>query len=106
LQPKSKSAKKQNKGVACYLDDVLLITGRNDQEHLECLEAVLKCQHDCGLHLVVISHNIMPDQSERPIAYASQSLSKAEKNYSQIEKEALSIIFGVTKFHKFLYGCF
>jgi len=54
---------------------------------------------------VVISH-IMPDQSERPIAYASQSLSKAEKNYSQIEKEALSIIFGVTKFHKFLYGCF
>ena len=54
---------------------------------------------------VVISH-IMPDNSERPIAYASRSLSKTEKNYSQIEKEALSIIFGVTKFHKFLFGWF
>ena len=51
----------------------------------------------------VISH-VMMNGDEKPIAYASRSLTKSEKNYSQIEKEALSIIFGIKKFHQFLYG--
>lgn len=40
---------------------------------------------------------------ERPICYASRSLNAAEKRYSQIQKEATAIIFGVRKFHQFLY---
>ena len=46
----------------------------------------------------------MPDGTERPIAYASRSLSVAEKNYSQLDREGLSLIFGVKKFHQYLYG--
>ena len=51
----------------------------------------------------VLAHR-MPDGSECPITYASRSLTQPEKNYSQLEKEGLSCIFGVNKFHSYLFG--
>jgi len=41
---------------------------------------------------------------ERPVAYASRTLSQPEQNYSQLEKEALALIFGTKRFHNYLYG--
>lgn len=41
---------------------------------------------------------------EKPIAFGSKSLTVAQRNYSQLDKEGLAVIFGVTKFHKYLYG--
>ena len=51
----------------------------------------------------VLSHQ-MSDGTERPIGYVSRSLNTAECNYSTVEKEALAVVFGVKKFHQFLYG--
>jgi hypothetical protein len=51
----------------------------------------------------VLSHEF-PDGSEKPIAFASKSLSVAEKKYSQLEKEGLAIVYGVKKFHHYLFG--
>ena len=51
----------------------------------------------------VLSHRT-PKGVERPIAYASRSLSETEKKYSQIEKEALSLVWGVKKFQTYLEG--
>ena len=45
-----------------------------------------------------------PDGSERPIANASKTLTSTQRRYSQIQKEALAIIFALNKFHQFLYG--
>ena len=42
------------------------------------------------------------DESWYPIAFGSRSLTDAEKNYCQLEKETLSIVFACTKFHEYL----
>ena len=49
----------------------------------------------------VLSHTFL-DGTERPIAYASCTLSTSERNYAQIEKEGLALVFGIKKFHKYI----
>ena len=46
----------------------------------------------------------MPDGTEKPIDFASRTLSAAEQQHSQIEKEGLSCVFSVRRFHAYLIG--
>ena len=46
----------------------------------------------------------MPDRSEKPIGYVSRTLNSAERNYSQLEKEGLSCVFGIKRYYPYLFG--
>ena len=68
---------------------------KNKEIYLECDAS------PCGVG-AVISHKI--NGFLHPIAFASRTLSAAQRNYSQIDKEMLAITFGLNKFYYYLAG--
>lgn len=56
---------------------------------------------NCAIGAVISQGEIGKD---RPISYASRTLSKPELNYSTIEKELLAIVYAVTQFRPYVYG--
>jgi hypothetical protein len=40
----------------------------------------------------------------RPVAYASRTLTPVERRYSQTEREALGVYWGINRWHVYLYG--
>ncbi|KAK7575685.1 hypothetical protein V9T40_011971 [Parthenolecanium corni] len=51
----------------------------------------------------ILSHRF-PNDGERPIAFASRSLSKSEANYSQLDREALAVFWAAKKFYYYIAG--
>ena len=52
--------------------------------------------------LGAILSQIQEDMKLHPLAYASRSLSKSEKNYSATDLETLAVVWGVTHFRYYL----
>ena len=46
----------------------------------------------------------MQGEQGQPISFASRALTSAEKNYAQIEKELLSLVFGIERHHQYTFG--
>ena len=80
----------------------LLLNSRTLVPYDDSLPLYLACDASSYGAGAVLSHVI--DGCYRPIAFASCTLTPAQKNYSQLEKEAFSIIFGLKRFRQYLYG--
>ena len=54
--------------------------------------------------LGVVLSQLRDDGSLHPVAYASRSLSGAEKRYAITELETLAVVWAISHFHAYLYG--
>ena len=89
---------KQKRHVKKLLQSNRVLTHFDDN-----LPLILECDASPYGLGAVLSH-CMADGVERPVCFASRTLSKADQNYSHLDKEALAIVFGVKRYHQYLYG--
>jgi RNase H-like domain found in reverse transcriptase/Reverse transcriptase (RNA-dependent DNA polymerase)/Integrase zinc binding domain/Integrase core domain len=105
----------------------LLQKGHEWNWTVECQEAFEACKKElCGDHVLmhydsrkpivitcdasdsgisgVLSHRV--DGEEKPVFYISRTLTKAEKKYPILHREALAMVFSMEKFYKYVYGHF
>ena len=92
----------RQKNLYCHVKRLLksstLLTYFNDR-----LPVILECDASPYGVGAVLSHQ-MPDGGKKPIGFVSRTLTKAEQNYSHLDKEALAIVFGVKIYHQYIYG--
>ncbi|PIO69344.1 hypothetical protein TELCIR_08832 [Teladorsagia circumcincta] len=76
--------------------------GRRNSENVSPQGRQPTTTSNCGVGAVLSQR--FSDGSEKAVYHASRALTPAQKKYSQIEKEALAIVFAVQKFHRFVHG--
>ena len=93
-----------NKQETAFKESKRALISQKDLIHYDARKPlILACDASPVGVGAVLSHQ-QDDDSERPIAFASRTLRSAEQKYAQIEQEGLAVVFGVTRFHEYIYG--
>ena len=76
-----------------------LVTNAPVLEYLDLTKDItLQCDaSDRGLGALLM-------QANHPVAYTSRALTDPETRYAQIKKELLAVVYGLEKFHTYMYG--
>ncbi|GFT79803.1 retrovirus-related Pol polyprotein from transposon 17.6 [Trichonephila clavipes] len=78
--------------VSVYMDDVI-ITSPSFKDHLDHLTQFNLFTDASGVGIGAVLQ-----QNQKPIAFASRTLNKAERNYTVTERECLAVIWALNKF--------
>ena len=95
-------AKSLIKGDVCmkFYDDTKLLNLETDTSGVGLGAALLQLHNN-----TTWQKDMVPDKTILcPTAFASESLTGAEQRYSNTEREALSILHGLEKFHHYCFG--
>ncbi|XP_055634261.1 uncharacterized protein K02A2.6-like [Toxorhynchites rutilus septentrionalis] len=94
----SKECQHAFQNIKKVLHSGLLLTHYNPEQEIIVAGDASKT----GIGAVILHR--FPNGIIKAVSHASRSLTVAEQNYSQIEKEALALVFPCTKFHRLLWG--
>ncbi|XP_055620280.1 uncharacterized protein K02A2.6-like [Toxorhynchites rutilus septentrionalis] len=94
----SKECQYAFQNIKKVLQSGLLLTHYNPEQEIIVAGDASKT----GIGAVILHR--FPNGIIKAVSHASRSLTVAEQNYSQIEKEALALVFACTKFHRLLWG--
>lgn len=106
--------------IELTLDNADFIWGKEQQKSFDDLKQIMSSElvlthYDPSKKIVVAADasaygmggvlmHELSDNSLHPIIHVSKSFTPAQKNYSQIEKEAEALVFTVKRCHKYLFG--
>ncbi|XP_031346519.1 uncharacterized protein K02A2.6-like [Photinus pyralis] len=87
----------------CFQESKNLLIANNVLTHYDPTEPIYITCDASGYGVgAVLSHKI--NNIDKPVLFASSTLSENEKKYSNLERESLALIFALKKFHKYIYG--
>ena len=89
---------------AIFTELKAVLTSSDTLVHYDPDKPLVICSDASDVGVGAMLMNRFPDNTLRPIMFASRLLDEVERRYSAVDREGLGIIFAVKKFEQFILG--